>query len=66
MRRRGRRAGDVVEEAADSGADAALDGVDSALDTELVGSFGCCVVEAVGAASVLATLLLVPTYLLLS
>lgn len=33
--------------------------------TEVVGEFGCCVVEAVGALSILVGLLLVPVYLLM-
>ena len=46
-------AGDVADE------------VGTAAGPEVVGEFGCCVVEAVGSVSILVGLLLVPTYLLL-
>ena len=41
------------------------DGVDAGDAVEVVGEFGCCLVEAVGSAAVLAALLTVPAYLLL-
>jgi hypothetical protein len=76
IRRKRRRDGpvaDIVGEAAiDGGLEAGFEVAGAAaeavggLDTEVVGTFGCCVVEAVCAASVLAALLLVPTYLVLS
>ena len=63
----------VGDAAVEVGTNAVLDGAGSLAEAaadsaggEVVGSFGCCVVEAVCAASVLAALLLVPTFLLLS
>ena len=44
----------------------ASDYVDSGQAVEVVGEFGCCLVEAVGSAAVLLALLTVPAYLLLT
>ena len=63
----------VVETVGDSaievGMNTALEGAGNLADGaagEVVGSFGCCVVEAVGAACMLAGLLFVPVYLLMA
>ena len=44
----------------------ASDRVDAGDAVEVVGEFGCCLVEAVGSAAILLALLSVPAYLLLT
>ena len=65
--RRRRRRDNPAREAVKEGADLAVECfADDAADGEVVGSFGCCVVEAVGSVSILIGLVFVPAYLMLS